>query len=406
MPEVNPVDSIDQTKITADDLIVRATAMIPVLRDREDAAEAARMVPSETIADMREAGFFRAFQPTRYGGYELDVDLLLAMGIALGRGCGSSAWVGNLAMMHQWMISGFPEQAQDDLWANDGDAIALGSYAAAAAAMPVDGGFRISGRWPFSSGCDHGDWALLGARFVASGNNGSTMPGLVLVPREDCAIVDDWHAVGLAASGSKLIVCEDVFVPAHRHALFPDLAAARGPGRAVNTGAIYAIPLLAVMPIAISAPALGMLSAAIDDFTEDTRVRETRGAVAGGGFSMAGFASVQTRLAEASVALDAARLLLERDLAETLAIARADGSYSVDLRIRNRLSHGYAVKLAVDTINGLYAVSGGGGLYRTGRLQRAWRDINAVGHHIGLNWDAISTMYGQHRLGLEPQGQY
>lgn len=384
--------------------------MAPALRNREDAAEAACQVPAETIADMRDAGFFRAFQPARYGGAELDIDLLLHMGMALARGCGSSAWVGNLAMVHQWMIAGFPEPAQDDIWGDtetgNPDAIALGTYAAAAQAVPVAGGFRITGTWPFASGCDHGDWALLGARFPAAANGGKPVPGLVLVPRGEYEIVDDWHAVGLAASGSKQIACDGVFVPEHRHVLFPGLAAGRGPGRAVNTGPIYAVPLLAVLPVTIAAPALGILSAAIDDFTDRTRLRETRGAVAGGGHGMAGFANVQSKLAEAAVALDAATLLLQRDLSETLAIAHAGGDFSVDLRIRNRLSHGYAVKLAVDAVNGLYAVSGGAELYRTGRLQRAWRDINAIAHHIGLNWDAISTMAGQHRLGLEPQGQY
>lgn len=403
------MDGIANAPITQDDLIVRVRAMAPDLQAREDAAEAARKVPVETLAELRESGLFRAFQPARYGGLELDLDLLLRTGIELGRACGSSAWVGNLATVHQWMIAGFPEQAQDDIWGDtdtgNADAIALGTYAAAAEARPDSGGFRLSGQWPFASGCDHGDWALLGAKFPAADGD-RPVPGLVLVPRSDYEIIDDWHAVGLAASGSKTIACKDLFVPYHRHVLFPDLAAGRGPGRAVNTAAIYGVPLLAVLPVTIAAPALGILSAAIDDFTERTRVRETRGAVAGGGHNMANFANVQSKLAEAAVALDAATLLLERDLGETLAIARESGDFSVDHRIRNRLSHGYAVKLATESINGLYAVSGGAELYRTERLQRAWRDINAIAHHIGLNWDAISTMAGQHRLGLDPQGQY
>lgn len=403
------MDSLEHSPVDANDLIACAIDMRVTLRDREDAAEAARTVPAENFAAMREAGFFKAFQPARYGGYELDLDMLLHMGMGLARGCGSTAWVGNLAMVHQWMIAGFPEQAQDDIWGDtptgNPDAIALGTYAAAAEAVPVDGGFRITGKWPFASGCDHGDWALLGARFTPS-TGGKPVPGLVLLPRGDYEIVDDWHAVGLTASGSKTITCDDVFVPCHRHVLFPDLAAGRGPGRAVNTGAIYGVPLLAVLPVTISAPALGILGAAIDDFTEKTRARETRGAVAGGGHSMAAFANVQSKLAEAVAALDAATLLLQRDLQETMETAKSGGEFTVDFRLRNRLSHGYVVKLATDAINGLYAVGGGAELYRTERLQRAWRDINAISHHIGLNWDAISTMYGQSRLGLEPQGQY
>ena len=394
----------ETTALSAGDLIARARDLAPDLRSREDAAEQARRVPDETIAALRAAGLFRAFQPRRYGGYELDPGLLLDTGIELARGCGSSAWVGNLAMVHQWMIAGFPAAAQDDIWGADPDAVAFGTYAASAPAIPDGDGYRISGAWPFASGCDHGQWALLGARFEGAG--AKPVPGLVLVPRDEYQIEDDWHAVGLAATGSKRIVCDNVRVPEHRHVLFPDLAAGRGPGREANTASIYAIPLLAVLPVTICAPALGILSRAIDDFTEATGQRETRGAVAGGGHRMAGFAAVQARLAEACAALDAATLLLRRDLAETSALAAGGQAVSVPVRLRNRLSHGYAVKLAVEAINGLYGVSGGAGLYRTEPLQRAWRDINAISHHIGLNWDAISTMYGQHRLGLEPQGQY
>jgi alkylation response protein AidB-like acyl-CoA dehydrogenase len=258
-----------------------------------------------------------------------------------------------------WCINGcfggFSDQAQDDMWSDtptgNPDAIALGTYAAAAEAVPVAGGFRISGKWPFASGCDHGDWALLGARFPATADGAKPVPGLVLVPRDDYEIIDDWHGVGLAASGSKTIACDDLFVPVHRHVLFPDLAGGRGPGRAVNTGAIFGVHLLAVLPATIAAPALGILAAAIGDFTERTHVRETRGAVPGGGHSMAGFANVQSKLAEAAVALDAATLLLQRDISEPLAIAKSGGDFSVDHRIRNRLSYGYALKLAVDAIS-------------------------------------------------------
>ena len=209
----------------------------------------------------------------------------------------------------------------------------------------------------------------------------------MLVPRDDYEIIDDWHPVGLAASGSETIACDDLFVPGHRHVLFSDLAGGRGPGRAVNTGAIFGVPLLAVLPVTIAAPALGILAAAIGDFTERTRVRETRSVVAGGGHSMACFPNVQSKLAEAAVALDAATLLLQRDISETLAIVKSGGDFSVAYRIRNRLSHGYAVKLAVDAINGLYGVGGGAELQAAARLARHQRHCPSYRPQLGRDLD-------------------
>jgi alkylation response protein AidB-like acyl-CoA dehydrogenase len=391
-------------------MLERLQEVLPRIAENADKAEELRQMPQENVDLLKGIRMHHAFLPKAYGGLEISLPEFADCVVALSGACCSTAWAFSLLCTHNHQLAMFSKECQDDIWGDtptgNPDAIALGTYAAAAEAMPVEGGFRISGKWPFASGCDHGDWALLGARFPANADGRKPVPGLVLVPRGDYEIIDDWHAVGLAASGSKTIACDDLFAPGHRHVLFPDLAGGRGPGRAVNTGAIFGVPLLAVLPVTIAAPALGILAAAIDDFTERTRVRETRGAVAGGGHSMAEFANVQSKLAEAAVALDAATLLLQRDISETLAIAKSCGIFSVDHRIRNRLSHGYAVKLAVDAINGLYGVGGGAELYRTGRLQRAWRDINAIAHHIGLNWDAISTMAGQHRLGLEPQGQY
>jgi alkylation response protein AidB-like acyl-CoA dehydrogenase len=178
------------------------------------------------------------------------------------------------------------------------------------------------------------------------------------------------------------------------------------PGAAAHANWVYRIPFLAGVPVSIASPALGMVQGAIDEFTASIGARITRGAVAGGGHPMAQFPQVQSRIAAAAAALDAAKLLLKRDTREVESGAASGQFISIDDRIRNRRDQAYAVRLAVQAVDALFEVVGGGGLQLSSGVQRAWRDVNAVSHHISLNWDVVSAMYGQHYLGLEPKGQY
>ena len=137
-----------------------------------------------------------------------------------------------------------------------------------------------------------------------------------------------------------------------------------------------------------------------------TSARSTRGAVAGANNRMAEFATIQTRVAEAAASIDAARTILMRDIEETQGMAAAGQPITIDTRLRNRRTHAFAVKLLVQAVDALFYGSGGNALALERPLQRFWRDIHAAGVHISTNWDAVSTMYGQHALGLEPKGQY
>ena len=230
--------------------------------------------------------------------------------------------------------------------------------------------------------------------------------GFLLLPRRDFRIDDNWHTVGLCGTGSKNIVIEEALVPEPRVVTFAALSSGAAPGTTVNPNPIYRIPLMAIIPMAIATPALGIAQDALDDFLEMARDRKTKGAVAGSGSKMAEFATLQSRVAEAAGLIDAARLLLLRDVDEVTAIAASGAAVDVDRRIRNRRDHALAVKFCVEAVNGLYASTGASGLFLENRLQRAWRDINSIAKHIGVNWDAVSAMCGQHALGLEPKGQY
>lgn len=390
----------------AETLVARAVALLPELRARAESTERARTISGETVQALRTAGLFRILQPRLFGGYEHDFGTLIRVICAVSRGCGSTGWVYMIGAIHQWLIAGFPIEAQQEVWGGDPDTIVSGSYAPSATAKPVPGGFRVSGLWGFASGCDHAGWHVAGVIFPPAEPGARPSAGFVLLPRSDYRIEDNWYTVGLAGTGSKNIAIEDAFVPEHRVLTFESLSLGKAPGTAAHRNSLYRIPFLAAFPACLASTAIGMAEDAIDEFLDMARVRKTKGAVVGAGNAMAEFFSVQSRLAEATACADAARLLLLRDVAEVAELAEAGQPVPIALRIRNRRDHGFAARLCAQATEALYSCTGGAGLFLGNRIQRAWRDANAVAKHVSLNWDAVSSMYGQHALGLEPKGQY
>jgi resorcinol 4-hydroxylase (FADH2) len=388
-------------------LVARARAMVPYLREHALEAERERRISPETMALFAQAGFFRTLAPVRFGGYEYGFSTMMDVLAEVGRGCGSSAWLCGLGIIHRWLLSLFPLQAQIDVWADDPDGIISGSYAPQGVAQAEPGGYRIpAGTWSFSSGVDHSKWSVIGVMFPPAKDETAPTRGLLLVPSADYAIEDDWYASGLCGTGSKSIIINDVFVPQHRKLTFPQAVSGSAPGTLVHVNPLYKVSFMAGMPCALAAPAFGMVQGAIDDALASISKQLTRGAAGGAGNRVADYAAVQSRMAEATACLDAAKLLLYRDCDQLLAAVRSGESVSVDMRIRNRRNHAFAVRLAVQAVDALYESSGGRGLYLDSAVQRAWRDVHAVSKHIALNWDAVSTMTGQHLLGLEPKGTY
>ena len=387
------------------ELLARARSICEIARARARETEANRRVSDEVVGHIRDAGLFRVLQPKARGGCEYGMEALLEISAALGRGCGSTAWVYGISCVHQWFVACMSKEAQDEFWA-DLDAIAAGSYPPVGKTVRVDSGYRTSGAWGFASGCDFAQWYFLGSLVPPADGAGPAKPMFLLVPRKDVRIDDTWQTMGLAGTGSKTIVAEDVFVPAHRALVVADLATGTGPGTHINTNPFYRQSFLSVLPCVLIAPILGMAEGALADFIEAVKVRETRGAVAGGNRRMAEFATVQSRVAEATGCIDAARLMLHRDLGEAHAAALRGEQTHPELRLRNRLDHAFSARLLLQAVDALFAASGGQSIFLDKPIQRVWRDAHAAGSHLSLNWDAVSTMYGQHALGLVPQGQY
>lgn len=389
-----------------DDLRQRAQALVPTLRARAQDTERNRRVSSDTTELIREAGLFRLMQPARFGGYEYGFSELIEISFEIARGCGSTSWCAGLGIVHQWLLALFPLAAQEDVWQNP-DAILAGSYAPAGKIAVVPGGYRISGKWSFMSNGDNVEWYLLGTMFPPDKEGARPAPGFVLVPRAECTIEDDWFTVGLAGTGSKSVVISDeVFVPGHRRLTFAEASSNNPPGAQIHANPVYRVPFLAGVPVTLATPALGIVQGSIEEFVDWISVRTTRGAVVAGGNRMAEFATVQSRVAEAAAAIDAGKLLLQRDIREVEQGAARGEAISVAKRIRNRRDQAYATRLAVQGANALFEAVGGSGLNLSSGIQRAWRDVNSIARHISLNWDAVSSMYGQHQFGLEPKGQY
>jgi alkylation response protein AidB-like acyl-CoA dehydrogenase len=362
-------------------------------------------VPSETFEALREVGFYKLVQPAAFGGYEQDFAVLLELIIELGAACASTAWVCGLLSAHQWMVALYPRQAQDDVWGNNPGATFCGSYAPVNEARISPGGYRLSGRWSFASGCDNAQWAICAARVPASGER-PAFPAFLLVPASDYVIDDTWDVIGLAGTGSKTLVLNDVLVPAHRLISFADAASGRTPGSKLYANRLYAVPVYSHISPCLAAAAVGAAAGAIEDFIDGTTGRLTRGSVTGGNNRMAEFPTIQIKVAEAEASVDAARTVLLRDLRTIAQEVRQQGEASVKQRVLNRRGQAFAVKLAVQAADLLNAATGGNGLALSNPVQRAWRDVNAVARHVSLNWDAVSTMCGQMALGLEPRGQY
>jgi alkylation response protein AidB-like acyl-CoA dehydrogenase len=386
-------------------LLSRARIIAEIARARARETEANRRISDDLIESMHDAELFRILQPGAYGGFEYGFDVFAELVATIGRGCGSSAWVYGLGAVHQWFAACLPREAQDEFWAEPG-AIAAGSYAPVGKTVPVDGGYRTSGVWSFASGCDNAQWYFLATMVAPLDGSEAARPSFLLVPRADVRIDDNWHTMGLAGTGSKNIVADDLFVPAHRALAIADLAAGTGPGTLVNTNPLYRQSFLSVVPVTLVAPVLGMAEGALSDFVDMVTGRTTRGAVGGGNRRMAEFATIQARVAEATGCVDAARLMMFRNIAETYAVAARGEPTPLDMRLRNRLGHTFCTRLLVQAVDALFLAAGGQGIFLEKPLQRAWRDAHAAAAHISLNWDAVATMYGQYALGLEPKGQY
>jgi len=389
-----------------DELVERARALAPEIRDLAEATEQNRNVLPRIIDKIRDAELLRTCRPKEFGGFEHDGETALRIAMTISAACASTGWSVNGAVSNGRSIAHFPIEAQREVWSGEEDPFTCAAFAPTGIAVPVDGGYLLSGRWSFASGCDHAAWIYLGGFIAPPGAQPPREGAFFLLPIGDVEIIDTWFVNGLAGTGSKDIAAHDIFVPAHRVLMFADARAGTTPGSKYHKNPLYKMPLLINGASMLASTAVGAARGALDAYLAMTGGRKTRGALAGGNLPMTGFATIQLRYAEAAANVDAAELILLTDMRNMTAKLYAGEEITVADRIRCRRDQAYVTRLAVQAVEALNASTGGYGLLLSNPVQRAWRDVNAVARHVSLNWDAVGTMYGQHAFGLEPRGQY
>jgi 3-hydroxy-9,10-secoandrosta-1,3,5(10)-triene-9,17-dione monooxygenase len=383
--------------VTYEEAMRRARDCVPTLKERAQKCEDARVLLPENERLLHEAGLFRFHQPRRFGGMELPFIAVVDIVAELARGCPSTAWnVGNLGC-HHWILGYYEPATQHEVWDENPDALIASSIALAAGrGRKVDGGFVVSGRWPFSSGVDNSQWNMLAVTVYGEDGKVPVDWRLCLVPSTDYAILDTWYAMGMVGTGSKDIEVKEVFVP-ERRALA--LTRCRGglehPGAALNSGPLFRIPIVASAGHPLSATALGAAEGAFDSVLNafKTRVGTYTGA------KVADFQAVQIKLAEARCLIDSATALMRDSGRGFDAFAERNEVPDLATKLRWRAQNAYAVRQARQAVETLWSCYGANAIYTRDPLQRYLRDLQAINQHFSFSFDIAGSAYGTAALG-------
>ena len=358
----------------ADALLEAARNLGPVLEARMESCARDRRVPEETITDFHKAGFFRILQSAEYGGYEMDPQVFYAVLLEIARTCMSSAWVLGVTGVHNWQMNLFDDEAAKEVWGEDSSVLISSSYAPMGQVSVVDGGFRLSGRWSFSSGCEHCDWVFLGAVVPTEEAPWDMLNyRTFLLPRGDYQIVENWDVVGLSGTGSHDIVVKDVFVPEHRtHNMLAD----DGGRKFMHKPPLYRLPFMQVFSRAVSTPSLGALEGALEKYIG---VAQTRLA---GAIAMKDDPDAKRLAAEVDTAIASMKTTLFQNFDFLMQCARQSEIAQPLDRARFRYNTAIVADRCVGLSSRMLKASGSSGIRNGSALLKQHNDILASQAHI------------------------
>jgi len=366
------------------------------LRAGADWSEEHRYLADSSLAALRNAGLLRLLVPARVGGDQLDLADMVDAVRSTAWADGAASWVLMVLTAHDWMMGSMSEEAQDEVYAEGPDTVIPGSLAPAGSAVEVDGGWRVTGRWPFASGAIHGQWYLVGS--IEPVPPAGERPRLVhaVLPRQEVELDDTWYPIGLRGTGSGDVVADDVLVPSHRVIDSGDLLGGRSPWSARHDTDLYKVPILPGLAAHVAASALGMAQAGVADAAERFAEQDDRYS----GASKADRPGLHLRMAESTAELRTAELLIDDTVDLLLTMAR--GADSKALRAKAKYQASYAIELSQRAVDRVANGAGGRALFDSSRLQRCLRDVTMASQHAVADLDTVGQAYGRTLLGQDP----
>jgi alkylation response protein AidB-like acyl-CoA dehydrogenase len=378
-------------------LAANVRKILPDIAERAERAERERRVPIENIEDLRRAGYLRAFIPAKYGGLELTPPEFAQATRLIAGSCASTAWAGSLLSAHAHAIASCSPQLQEEIWGADPEALVCSSVAPVGKATPTEGGIRLSGRFSWSSGSQHAQWAFVG--FLAQGPSGGPEPHFAVLPRKDYVIEDVWYSMGLKGTGSQDLIIDDVFVPQHRIESMHALNSGTATGFGWHSAPVFRLPFQPVFSLGFSAVTLGAAEAIRERYTQRLagRVRAYTGA------KVAQSAPAVVRLAEATHELRSAARLLEQDWQDMHLWAHSQDPATADETMAWRSNQAFATRLSIRAADRLFEASGGSAVRDDNPMQRFWRDVHTGAAHAYSDYDVAAQSYGSYLAQVQAQ---
>jgi alkylation response protein AidB-like acyl-CoA dehydrogenase len=368
-------------------------ALAPQIEAAADENERNRRLSVPLVGAMARAGLFRLWRPRSFGGEESDPITVLRVVEAVSRIDGAAGWCVCIAGNTSLPCGHLPKEAAREILGSDPDIVTAGTWPPLGKAVIVDGGYRVTGRWPFASGCHHSASMQAGCRIFDGDqprlrSDGTPVVRVVFFPAASCEILDTWYTAGMRGTGSHDFSVTDIFVPTEHTVSFQEPP--------VEPGPLYALPIIGLSAAAISGVTLGIARHAIDILLEVARVKvglRTQQVISQ-------HAVLQADLGRAEGLLRSARALLYQTLDEIWQVAAAGGTLSIMQRATLLLAATQAARAAIQTVDLMFSAGGSASLYASSRMERCLRDIRTAGQHAAVV-PANYEMFGQASLGLD-----
>jgi len=368
-------------------LIEAAEKLAPLLREKAREAEIARKPLDEVINAIRDSQLFSLMVPKCYGGHEADLDTFFEVSLILSRADASMGWLVSFYLEHCFWFCGFPEKFQKELFAEQSYVLApVTLNLAGGTAKQVEGGYRVSGQWPWGTGVVHADWVVVGAPLV--NEDGPQGPYFFALPREEVETIDTWFMAGMCSTGSFDIKIEDVFVPKSRTVAMFDLTEAKSTKR-MHDGPLYRTPLIPILGFASALSVLGGAQGALEEYQSQTKAKIAANQARAGGMKDEGKPSV---VAQAALTIEAAELIM-RDVLRDVMEKRDAASRDERSNWLARISH--AVFMCRSAVQDIVSVTGASGARLDSPIQRALRDISTGSNHVIFDRESRYADYGR-----------